>query len=188
MDASSESPWRLADARPAVDLLCTVRLRDGVLVDELADKRAANDWLRQHELPLVRGNDAVHRDLVEHRDLLRGLFTAIVDHTPLPRHALKTINAYAARAPITLVARQVADGDVVVEPTSHGSPTDVLFGELSRSALALLAEPTREHLEVCRAPGCILFFLKRHPRQQWCSPGCGNRARVARHYARHAHD
>jgi len=188
MDASAESPWRLADPHLAVALLCTVRLRDKVLVDELADKRAANVWLRQHQLPPVRGNDAVHSELVEHRDELRRLFTAVIDDAPLSRHALKTLNAQAARAPVTLVARRLADGDVLVEPSRQGSVIDVLFAELSRSALALLAPPAREQLELCRAPGCILFFLKQHPRQLWCSSSCGNRARVARHYARHPHE
>jgi len=188
LDVSAESPWRLADPHLAVALLCTIRLRDNVMVDELADKRAANDWLGQHQLPLVRGNDSIHHDLVEHRDRLRGLFTAVIDDTPLPRQALKTVNAHAARAPVTLVARRLASGDVRVEPSRQGTATDILFAELSRSALALLAAPAREQLELCRAPGCILFFLKQRPRQLWCSSSCGNRARVARHYARHAHE
>jgi predicted RNA-binding Zn ribbon-like protein len=34
-------------------------------------------------------------------------------------------------------------------------------------------------------PNCVLFFIKDHPRREWCSPGCGNRARVAHHYDRH---
>jgi predicted RNA-binding Zn ribbon-like protein len=186
VDASAEVPWRLADPDLAVALLCTVRLRDNVLVDELADKRAANDWLGQHQLPLVSGNGPVHHDLVQHRDLLRGLFTAVVNGTPLPRQALKTVNAYAARAPVTLTARRLANGDVQVDLISQGTATDVLFGQLSRSTLALLAAPARGQLEQCRAPGCILFFLKQRPRQLWCSAACGNRARVARHYARHA--
>nr|WP_083986585.1 CGNR zinc finger domain-containing protein [Frankia sp. EI5c] len=40
----------------------------------------------------------------------------------------------------------------------------------------------------CAAPGCPLFFVKHHPRREWCSAACGNRARVARHYARQRPD
>ncbi|MFE9682238.1 CGNR zinc finger domain-containing protein [Streptomyces sp. NPDC006285] len=29
------------------------------------------------------------------------------------------------------------------------------------------------------------YFLQDHPRQEWCTPSCGNRARVARHHERH---
>ncbi|MFI6847287.1 CGNR zinc finger domain-containing protein [Kitasatospora sp. NPDC050467] len=33
-------------------------------------------------------------------------------------------------------------------------------------------------------PGCVLYFVKKHPRREWCSAGCGTRARAARHYER----
>ncbi len=36
----------------------------------------------------------------------------------------------------------------------------------------------------CLGPGCVLYFTRDHPRREWCSDACGNRARVARHYAR----
>ncbi|MEU8508838.1 CGNR zinc finger domain-containing protein, partial [Streptomyces brevispora] len=39
----------------------------------------------------------------------------------------------------------------------------------------------RDALRACRAPGCILFFVQSGPARQWCSSGCGNRVRVARH-------
>jgi predicted RNA-binding Zn ribbon-like protein len=40
-----------------------------------------------------------------------------------------------------------------------------------------------------RAPGCVLLYVSDHPRRQWCSNACGNRARQARHYRRtHARD
>jgi predicted RNA-binding Zn ribbon-like protein len=37
-------------------------------------------------------------------------------------------------------------------------------------------------LQACLAPGCILYFARTHPRREWCSVECGNRARAARHY------
>src|SRR6266702_2636274 len=40
-------------------------------------------------------------------------------------------------------------------------------------------------LRACLAPGCVLYFAKDHPRREWCSASCGNRARAARHYERH---
>ncbi|MFD2356647.1 CGNR zinc finger domain-containing protein [Nonomuraea ferruginea] len=30
----------------------------------------------------------------------------------------------------------------------------------------------------------MLYFLRDTPRREWCSAGCGNRARAARHYAK----
>jgi predicted RNA-binding Zn ribbon-like protein len=188
VNAPTEHQWRLADPELVVALLSTLRLRDNVLVDELAGKRSVHGWLRKRQLPLVRGDGFTHPGLVEYRELLRELFTAVVDGNPPPRGALTIVNDLAARAPVTLTARQRSGNRIIVEPISQGTPADILFAELSRSALALLAAPARDRLGLCRAPGCVLFFLRRHPRQEWCSSNCGNRARVARHYARHAHE
>ncbi len=58
---------------------------------------------------------------------------------------------------------------------------------IADSAVSLFAGRERDQLRACHAPGCVLYFLKQHPRREWCSAGCGNRARVARHYQRHSH-
>lgn len=179
-------PWQFADVRLAVDLLGTLRLRDGELVDELADERAAASWLAR-QLPHQGRRGSVRAELVGLRELIRTLFTSIVEGTPIPPGTIATINGHAARSKVTLRARTTRDGTILVERTHDGTPAEALRAELARSALTLLMGPDRERLELCRAPGCILFFLKGHPRQQWCSRGCGNRARVARHYARHTH-
>ncbi|MGW9027726.1 CGNR zinc finger domain-containing protein [Streptomyces sp. NPDC055722] len=34
------------------------------------------------------------------------------------------------------------------------------------------------------SPEGACFFIKNHARREWCSPACGNRVRVARHYRR----
>jgi predicted RNA-binding Zn ribbon-like protein len=39
-------------------------------------------------------------------------------------------------------------------------------------------------LGACHGPGCVLYFERVPARREWCSGGCGNRARVARHYRR----
>jgi predicted RNA-binding Zn ribbon-like protein len=64
-------------------------------------------------------------------------------------------------------------------------PIVVARASVARSCIDLLTGPERERLSVCRAPGCVLFFLKEGGRREWCSAQCGNRARVARHYQRH---
>src|SRR6267154_2201100 len=52
---------------------------------------------------------------------------------------------------------------------------------IAQQAVALLADHG-DKLRACHAPGCILYFVKSHPRREWCSVACGNRARAARHY------
>jgi predicted RNA-binding Zn ribbon-like protein len=70
-----------------------------------------------------------------------------------------------------------------------GVPADArlrLTSGLARAAIEFLASPARDQLLACRAPRCVRYFVKEHPRQEWCKPSCGNRARVSRHYRRHA--
>ena len=52
------------------------------------------------------------------------------------------------------------------------------------AAVRLFTGPERESLRACHAPGCVLYFVKSHPRREWCSVACGNRVRAARHYQR----
>jgi predicted RNA-binding Zn ribbon-like protein len=81
---------------------------------------------------------------------------------------------------------QLRDEAVAVESCAS-SRVDAILGAIASSAVELLGSPDRELLRVCRAPRCGLYFVSARERQQWCTPSCGNRARVARHYAaRHA--
>lgn len=64
-------------------------------------------------------------------------------------------------------------------------PGAVLAGAVALSLAGLLTSSDRQKLKACRGPGCEHFLLARTRQQIWCSPtGCGNRARVARHYRR----
>ncbi|MFG2113709.1 CGNR zinc finger domain-containing protein [Streptomyces sp. NPDC048718] len=56
--------------------------------------------------------------------------------------------------------------------------------ELAHAVVTLLTAPQAD-VAACPGPGCVLFFERNPPRRAWCSPGCGNRARAARHYHRH---
>lgn len=65
-------------------------------------------------------------------------------------------------------------------------------GARVRSGLAVVALATMQLLggsdaatvRACNAPGCVLYFVRTHPRREWCSVACGNRVRAARHYER----
>lgn len=62
---------------------------------------------------------------------------------------------------------------------------DRLRSDIAMESLALFTGEAASRLRACHAPGCVLYFIKDHPRREWCSARCGNRARVARHYERH---
>ncbi|MZD03920.1 hypothetical protein GTW43_02320, partial [Streptomyces sp. SID5785] len=95
----------------------------------------------------------------------------------------------AALCPVVPVLTwAAADG---AEPAAHeataagAAPADRLVAALARAAIGFLAGEDRRRLRACHAPRCVRYFLKEHPRQEWCTPSCGNRARVARHHERH---
>lgn len=78
------------------------------------------------------------------------------------------------------------DGGLRAAPPDPGSVTSALR-RLAADALPLLTDPASA-LRSCSAPGCVLYFVRDHPRRAWCSTACGNRARADRHYHRHHPD
>jgi predicted RNA-binding Zn ribbon-like protein len=59
---------------------------------------------------------------------------------------------------------------------------------IAEQAIDLFTGDARHELRACLAPRCVLYFVRQHPRREWCSTACGNRARAARHYQRHRTD
>ncbi|MDG9681366.1 ABATE domain-containing protein [Streptomyces sp. DH18] len=68
---------------------------------------------------------------------------------------------------------------------STAPPAVAAQTEIAQALIELLAGITEVRPTACPAPGCVFFFDAGRARRQWCSQGCGNRARAARHYARH---
>lgn len=179
-----DARFRLGDPDLAVQLLGTLWQDVDVLVDELEDPDDASAWLADHGLHAL--DQGALGELRNFRDQLRALFTAITAGEPPASTLVAALNEVAARDPVTLQATRTDHGTVQVERVgTSGAGCVAVLAELARAALALLAERTCGDLRLCDAPNCVRFFLKQNPRQQWCTPACGNRARVARHYARH---
>lgn len=98
--------------------------------------------------------------------------------------AVAEVNRAAALAPAWPVL--ALDGDTLARRfSSEADPVSQCLAALAVQGIELLTGPGREDLRACYGPGCVLYFAKDHPRREWCSAGCGNRARAARHYARH---
>lgn len=120
------------------------------------------------------------------RDGLRRLAAAVTDDDR-PRaetgitevDALDAVNAAMAAAPDRLL--RGADGGWELG-TGTGT-VEAALGGLARGGAELVVDPARP-LGACLAPGCVLYFVRQHPRRAWCSVSCGNRARAARHYRR----
>lgn len=67
----------------------------------------------------------------------------------------------------------------------ESDPADAVLSTFAEEAIALFSDGEKSPLRVCEAPDCGLYFVKNHPRREWCSAACGNRVRAARHYRRH---
>jgi predicted RNA-binding Zn ribbon-like protein len=146
---------------------------NGLGVD--APEVTERDWVRTREL-----RDALRRlAALRTGDVRSAAASAITD----PSAAVDVVNELAKG----LGAPQLAlAGDVVRRATSSGGRSvDAALADVAVQAVELLTDNDAPPLRACLAPGCVLYFVKHHPRREWCSVACGNRARAARHYHRH---
>jgi len=147
-------------------------------------------WLRDNSAALGPEAADLHVSEVEVetfralREAIRGLCRACVDGRPGDDTHVEVPNAAAAAAPRWPQLRCAGAAYVVSEHT-HGKGADIALAAIARDAIVILGGPLRTQIRACQAPGCVLFFVKGHPRREWCSAACGNRARAARHYQRH---
>jgi predicted RNA-binding Zn ribbon-like protein len=157
-------------AEITVELANTVRASRGSLVDALPE------WAAR------AGQPADLVQLAGLRDAIRTLLRALTDGDEMPAAALGVLNSAAAAAPYW----PLLTGRLTIEAHTAADPGPAALAALARDAIDLLGSPARrEVLRACGGPGCVQFFVKDHPRREWCGPACGNRARAARHYRRH---
>jgi predicted RNA-binding Zn ribbon-like protein len=114
------------------------------------------------------------------RDAIRELFEASIGGGPFPAAAVERLNEASERVPRVL--RLDISARASVEESVAGGPTATLLADAARSAIGLLGGEERSRLRRC--PACGRFFLAGRADRRWCSAACGNRTRVARHYAR----
>ncbi len=180
-----------------VELANTCFAQRGVPVDGLTTREDLLAWLAAHReelqadvgptVDLDAARQCLELEQVRSlRDLLRDLFAAVVADKRPADAAIDTLNRLSRQAPVAprLDWPPGRQPSVDIQPASD-DPGIVVLAELARAAIRLLGGPDRERLRTCHAPGCVLFYIKQHPRREWCSPACGNRARAARHYYRH---
>ncbi|GAB3701055.1 CGNR zinc finger domain-containing protein [Nocardiopsis oceani] len=171
----------------------------GGVADDLATVTGAAEWVHGHVDAGVEVDEELRGRLVGLRAAGRALFARAVRPGPpspadaerlLPSgRALERLNTDAALVPVRPELSWPEDGPSVgpvVELVAGRAETgDRLVAALARAAVAFLAGPDRERLRSCTAPRCVRYFVQEHGRQRWCGTSCGNRARAARHYARH---
>ncbi|WP_349497461.1 ABATE domain-containing protein [Crossiella sp. CA-258035] len=172
---------------PVLALVSTVRHdgRGGV-ADDLGDLDRCRRWLGD---PGVE--EAGRLALVGLRQAVRSLFAVVVapeppsaadaDRLPSVAEAVRLVNAAVLPERVWL---EWAAGPVVHTEALGGNGIELVLDRFARAAIAFLTSPARLGLRACRGPRCVKYYVREHPRQGWCSPACGNRARVSRHYRR----
>jgi predicted RNA-binding Zn ribbon-like protein len=184
--------WVLPDEPLPVRLMGTIHADTDGIHDELRTPADVDEWLdaagldragahaTMSELARARAlRDAVRR-LAAHvtGDSRQAAASAAADVAA----ALDQVNSVVAELPAPMLT--LRDGRL--ELGAPGGPSPVMTGlaRVAEQAAALLGGADAARLRACYAPGCVLYFIKTHPRREWCSVACGNRVRAARHYQR----
>ncbi|WP_405491373.1 CGNR zinc finger domain-containing protein [Nocardia sp. NBC_00511] len=179
----------------------TLRATGRGLTDAFATPESTHDWLLANaanlgvylDLEAYHPTEADRLALVELRRNVRALFAEAVapqapssaDAAVLPPFADALAALNRAAAP---VLRRLEWDDAGPRPEFRlltSGDIDTLRAGLADAAIEFLTGPLPEQVRVCPAPRCVRYYLKAHPRQEWCSVACGNRARAARHYQQH---
>jgi predicted RNA-binding Zn ribbon-like protein len=170
----------------AVDLADTVRVVGANKVELLIAEEALSAWVAAElpRFPVARAALGHLSEVRALRDAARALLLARAEGTPLLRHDLETMNEASARCPSFPV---VTDGGQRQTVELNDDPFATFCAAVARSTMEALDDNHETLLAVCHAPSCGMLFVPANRRQNWCSPACGNRARVARHAARAGH-
>jgi predicted RNA-binding Zn ribbon-like protein len=164
-----------------IELHNTLYAERGRIADGLADPAGLRAWLAAlaDRVPADADPDRLG-EFVALRAAVREALHAALERRAVPDAARTALNRLSARDPQSLEL-----GERGSEIRHHApTPTDAVIGVIAASTIALVGGPDAGALRACPAPGCALVFVKDHPRREWCSETCGNRARQARHYAR----
>jgi predicted RNA-binding Zn ribbon-like protein len=178
----------LADEAVAVRLMATIWADTDGVHDDLAEPPDLDEWLDAIGVDR-RGGAATRDEFLRARDLrdavrrLAAFVTgderpAAVSAMPDVAQAIKTVNAAVRELPVPQLVRHGESLDLADGPTPSAVIT--ALAEVAAGAQQLLSAGST--LRACHAPGCVLYFARTHPRREWCSVTCGNRARAARHY------
>lgn len=170
----------------ALDFANTVACPGCRVDDGLATTQDIERWLRAHRRELGPWDGPIPVAALRRlRTTVRQLFACAVEEAAPDATCLVAINRLgrlAATYP-RLDWREGRRRKVIVAGKENSR--DYLLASLAASVIATVAEEGRVRLRKCQSPRCTHYLLARTSRQIWCSPsGCGNRARVARHYRR----
>jgi predicted RNA-binding Zn ribbon-like protein len=184
--------WVLPDEPLPVRLMSTIWADADGPHDDLRTAADLNDWLDAVGVDRA-GTHATEGELATARalrDAVR-LLAAHVTGDDRPGAAAATADVAAALDQVNVTAAELPaprlalrDGRLELGLPGGPSPVTTGLAQVAEQAAALLGGEDAGRLRACYALGCVLYFVKTHPRREWCSVACGNRVRAARHYQR----
>lgn len=172
-----------------IALANTVRLRRGRRQDAIETPAGLAAWLAETapalrtalpERALAEVGEADASEARHLRDSIRSIIESQAAGEVPAEADRERLNRHAAAAPGW--PRLDWDDDPVLARVSAAAPVAAALAEIAGAAIELFCSEQRHLLSACAAPDCIRLFAKTDPRRKWCSPDCGNRARVNRHY------
>ena len=182
---------------PALDLANTYYAVRGKLREGLSSPQDVATWAagvapRLHGVELAAEKLAGAREsdlalFLELRGAIREIASDLTKGLSPARGPVESLNRAAALAPASPVLTVTADGAMKRSARSKRDAPQAALSALARDAVELFSSERRGQLRDCQAPGCYLFFLKDHPRREWCTPACGMRVRAARAYYKRTH-
>ncbi|MFF3074710.1 CGNR zinc finger domain-containing protein [Kitasatospora sp. NPDC057936] len=184
-DTAQEHPAPPSPGLPlAVAFANTLVAVRGKVRDTVGTPEELTGWLgSEADAPGLSVDEADLAAFRALRDAVRAVLHAHAEGEPVPAAEVGRINEASAAAPRWPVLTAAGTGIAVVQRTGRdGFPA--ALAALAHGTADLLGGPLAAELRACHGPGCVQFFVKDHPRREWCGPACGNRARAARHYHR----
>jgi len=189
-ETAADRAWILPDEAVPIRLMATIWADASGAHDDLGAADDLDAWLdavgvdrsgdhsTAAELALaLRLRDAVRRLAAQvTKDERRAAASATDD----VRTAVQDVNDIVRHLPVPQLA--LTDGELRESSSNDGSAVTASLARIAQESIALLGGTDAAKLRACYAPGCVLYFVKTHPRREWCSVACGNRARAARHY------
>ncbi|WP_193510144.1 CGNR zinc finger domain-containing protein [Cryobacterium sp. BB736] len=178
--------------RLSLDLMNTSYSTRGKPAEGLGSPEQATSWVQRIAGRLAdagatsaseaRFGEAGLDDLLALRTAMRSLADAVVSGGTPGAHDVERINRAAALTPRWSSMAWNGDARPAMTKQSAGAPADQVLSTLAGDAVDLFTGADAARLRMCERPGCDLFFLKDHPRREWCTPACGARVRAARSY------
>jgi predicted RNA-binding Zn ribbon-like protein len=180
--------WEWLGQDPALDIANTVVIVEGDEHDMITAATEYQHWAAA-EASALGLDDAQAAALVQARPRLlelrtsvRAVVAAAAEGRALPPAAVAELNRASRAAPDWL---ELDPPTGRLQSGSRAGAAAGLVAAYARSAMALVAEGAGTEVRRCPAPSCGMFYRPGRRDQHWCSPQCGSRARVARHYRAH---